>query len=234
MGPENKVLAIIPARGGSKGVPGKNIKELSGIPLIVWTIKAALNSKYINRVIVSTDCENIAKIASESGADIPFLRPAHLATDRSKSVDVIDHALIDLDQDYEFFVVLQPTSPFRDSVDIDNALDLALKTSEGSVVSVCESNKSPYWMYNVDDNGNMNSIITSNEFPSRRQDSPVVYQLNGAIYIAKVKNFITDKTLVNIHTKAYKMCEVRSLDIDTEVDFLVAEYHVKKSKYQPG
>lgn len=221
---KRRVVAIIPARGGSKGLPGKNIKRLSGLPLIAWTIKAAQQSEQVDRVVVSTDCEEIAAIAKEYGADVPFMRPAELATDSASSVDVVQHVLNMLIEKFEYLVLLQPTSPFRNSSDIDAAITLATQSDACNVVSACLSDKSPYWMYTLDSSRTISPVVNGSDRPARRQDSPPVYQLNGAIYVSFVDHFMNTRSLVDINTKALIMPMERSLDIDTEIDFKIAEY----------
>ena len=154
-----KVLGIIPARGGSKGMPKKNIRPLLNKPLIAWTIEQALKSKYIDRVVVSTDDPAIARLAKKHGADVPFMRPDKLATDKAKSIDVVSHALLSLPEKYDYVVLLQPTSPLRTADDIDACVKLCMSKGGNSCVSVTESEKNPHWMYSLDRNGRMHRLI---------------------------------------------------------------------------
>lgn len=198
-----RILALIPARGGSKRLSKKNIRPLSGEPLIARTIEQAKNSKYIDRIIVSTDDEEIAGISKKYGAEVPFLRPRELAADNSKSVDVILHAVERLKNNdsciYDLIILLQPTSPLRASEDIDKALELLFTKEAEAVVSVCKD-------------GHEGS-----------------YKPNGAIYsasynyIKKYGGFFGGKTL------DYVMPEDRSVDIDDETDFRLAEFLIKKT-----
>lgn len=224
----DKVVAVIPARGGSKGLPGKNIKLLSGIPLIAWTINAALNSDFIDRVIVNTDCDKIASIAKEYGAEVPFMRPSELATDTASSIDVVEHVLDSLNETYDYVLLLQPTSPFRNTYDIDSAISLAMRSQSGCVVSVCLTEKSPYWMYRVDEELQMEPVIDEQAIPARRQDAGAIYQLNGAIYISEVDRLYQSHAFLDSSTLAYVMPVERSIDIDTEIDFKIAEYLSEK------
>ena len=142
-----KVLAVVPARGGSKGVPRKNVRPFLGKPLIAWTIEEALKSSYIDRLIVTSEDEEIREIANQSGAETPFVRPIELATDTAVGVDVLCHAVESTDENYDYVVLLQPTSPLRNVTDIDGAIEWGLDRTLKSVVSVSESSTSPYWMY---------------------------------------------------------------------------------------
>ncbi|TQR32177.1 acylneuraminate cytidylyltransferase family protein [Lysinibacillus sphaericus] len=218
-----KVLAIIPARGGSKGVPRKNIKELAGKPLIAWTIEEAKKSKYIDRIIVSSEDKEILQVAQKFGADVPFVRPANLAEDTTAGIEPVLHALEHF-SDYEYVVMLQPTSPLRLVEDIDGCIEQLLQENAEFCVSVCEVGQSPYWMYTLDSSTKMQPLLKQQTLITRRQDLPKVYTLNGAIYLANIdllkqtRNFITEETI------AYVMPVERSYDIDTEEDFKICEY----------
>ncbi|MFJ8089697.1 cytidylyltransferase domain-containing protein [Lysinibacillus sp. NPDC095746] len=218
-----KVLAIIPARGGSKGVPRKNIKELAGKPLIAWTIEEAKKSKYIDRIIVSSEDKEILQVAQKFGADVPFVRPANLAEDTTAGIEPVLHALEHF-SDYEYVVMLQPTSPLRLVEDIDGCIEQLLQENGEFCVSVCEVGQSPYWMYTLDSSAKMQPLLKQQTLITRRQDLPKVYTLNGAIYLANIdllkqtRNFITEETI------AYVMPVERSYDIDTEEDFKICEY----------
>ncbi|GAB0168867.1 acylneuraminate cytidylyltransferase family protein [Lysinibacillus sp. CTST325] len=218
-----KVLAIIPARGGSKGVPRKNIKELAGKPLIEWTIEEAKKSKYIDRIIVSSEDKEILQVAQKFGADVPFVRPANLAEDTTAGIEPVLHALEHF-SDYEYVVMLQPTSPLRLVEDIDGCIEQLLQENAEFCVSVCEVGQSPYWMYTLDSSTKMQPLLKQQTLITRRQDLPKVYTLNGAIYLANIdllkqtRNFITEETI------AYVMPVERSYDIDTEEDFKICEY----------
>ena len=218
-----KVLAIIPARGGSKVVPRKNIKELAGKPLIAWTIEEAKKSKYIDRIIVSSEDKEILQVAQKFGADVPFVRPANLAEDTTAGIEPVLHALEHF-SDYEYVVMLQPTSPLRLVEDIDGCIEQLLQENAKFCVSVCEVGQSPYWMYTLDSSTKMQPLLKQQTLITRRQDLPKVYTLNGAIYLANIdllkqtRNFITEETI------AYVMPVERSYDIDTEEDFKICEY----------
>ena len=223
-----KVLGIITARGGSKGISKKNIKNLVGKPLIAWTIEEALKARKLDRVIVSTDSQEIAYIARGFGAEVPFIRPDHLSQDDSSHVDVLIHAIKWFDTNepnyqFEYFMLLQPTSPLRTNKDIDKSIELIQKKNVESVVSICESITHPYLM-KVIDKGNLVDYTKKPKGYIRRQDFPNVFQLNGAIYLIKTEVFRKEKTLFLSKTCAYEMGIEQSIDIDTDVDFEYAEF----------
>lgn len=205
-------------------MPKKNIRPLLGKPLIAWTIEQAFKSKYIDRVIVSTDNHAIARLAKEHGADVPFMRPDKLATDKAKSIDAVFHALLSLPETYDHVVLLQPTSPLRTAGDIDACVKLCMSKGGNSCVSVNESEKSPRWMYSLDKKGRMRRLIQTEKTIDRRQDLPKVYVLNGAIYVAQVDWLLNNKAFVTDETYAYIMPGERSVDIDNDLDFRFAEF----------
>lgn len=224
---EKKILAIIPARGGSKGIPRKNIRDLVGKPLIAWTIEEAKKSKYIDRLILSSEDEEIINVAKNWGCDVPFIRPIELAEDNTPGVEVVLHALQQL-LDYDYVVLLQPTSPLRTVEDIDGCIKKCVESTLYSCVSVTESDKSPYWMFKLDENDKMHKLLNEQEIATRRQDLPKVYTLNGAVYAAKVNNFIEKKRFINEDTLAYTMSRENSIDIDNERDFEFATFLLKR------
>ena len=215
---DKKVLALITARGGSKGLPRKNVLEAGGKPLIAWTIEAALNSRSVSQVILSSDDDEIIDIAQRWGCSVPFRRPSHLATDTATSIDVVMHALDEV-TGFDYVILLQPTSPLRTSVDIDAAFARLESEAAQSCVSVSQAGQSPYWMYNLDDRGRLRSLFPSSAIIERRQDLPAVYSLNGAIYIARIDWLRKTKTFVTTESVAYVMNQRNSLDIDTLDDF---------------
>lgn len=221
-----KVLAIIPARGGSKGIPKKNIKELNEKPLIAYTIEEALKSKYIDRLVVSTDDDQIANISKKYGGEIPFLRPKELAKDNTPGIDPIIHCVNWLKENEgynsDYVMCLQCTSPFRTVDHIDEAIERLIIEEEDSIVSVCESEVNPYWMKKII-NGRLSNFVENNNFYSRRQELPQVYRLNGAIYLAKTKLLLTIKNWYTEDTLPYIMDRISSIDIDNKFDFNFAE-----------
>jgi len=217
------ILAIIPARGGSKGLPNKNILELGGKPLIAWSIEAALDSKYIDRLIVSTDSKKIADAAKQNNCEVPFMRPPELATDDANSNDVILHALDKLGDLYDVVMVLQPTSPLRGSKDIDQALEFMQKNNISTIVSICRSNKPLHWHFTLETKGKLKPVYKDKNFYPNRQKLPLTYIPNGALYIAKTDYFRSEKTFYTSSTFAYLMPPERSVDIDKQIDFFTAE-----------
>ncbi len=227
----NKILCIIPARSGSKGLPGKNIKKLLGKPLLAHTIQQAKGSRYIDRIIVSTDNKNIAAISGRYGAQTPFLRPKSLATDTAKSADVVLHAINWLNKKGSYTdiaILLQPTSPLRLTEDIDKAIKLLFKKNAQAVVSVCEAEHSPYWMNTLPADGCMKNFLRPYAVNKNRQNLPICYRLNGAIYIGYNDYLFKQKNFFGKETFAYIMPKQRSVDIDDEFDFWLAEQILSK------
>lgn len=225
-----KVLAIIPARAGSKRLPCKNILDLNGKPLIVWTIEAAKKSQLIDKLIVSTDDNQIANISKQCGAEVPFIRPNELSSDTSNSIDVILHAINFYKEngtEFEYILLLQPTSPLRTKEDIDAAF-IMLDNKTKAVVSVCETEHSPLWSNTLPDNLSMKEFIRREIKNKRSQDLPKFYRLNGAIYLASVDYFKSNNGFLGNETKAFIMSQNRSVDIDSITDFKLAEILIKK------
>jgi CMP-N,N'-diacetyllegionaminic acid synthase len=213
-----KVLALVPARGGSKGLPGKNILPVEGRPLLAWTIDAARAARVIDRIVLSSDDEDIMAAARACGCEVPFRRPSALATDTATSIDVVIHALDQL-PGYEIVVLLQPTSPLRTAVDIDAAAEKLAASGAPACVSVRTAEETPYWMYFLGTNDSLRAVIETPDGITRRQDLPSVYTLNGAIYFADTQWLRRTRTFVTRETVGYVMPPERSLDIDTRADF---------------
>ena len=225
-----KILAVIPARGSSRGLPRKNVQPLLGKPLIAQTIEQAKNSKYIDRFLVSTDDGEIAEISKRCGAEVPFMRPKELATDEAKGIDVILHAVNFLkkrDQLYEMLLVLQPTSPLRISKDIDNAIELLSEKDAQAVVSVCKTEHHPGWANMLPPDGCMKDFIKPEHANKNRQELPDFYRLNGAVYVAYVDYISEHRSFFGDKTFAYVMPQERSVDIDTETDLKLADFLLK-------
>lgn len=221
-----KILALIPARGGSKGLPGKNLKPLAGKPLIAWTIEAACNSKYIDRVIVSTDDNHIAQTATKWCADVPFLRPPKFARDDSPRMEYINHALDFLrarNEIYEIIVILQPTSPLRTKEHIDQAIESLFTKNAQALVSVCPAEHPPYWMNTLPKDGCMANFWKQDLQRTNRQDAPQYFRLNGALYIAYVSWLDKMGEFIGDQTYAYIMEPKDSIDIDTSLDLQFTE-----------
>jgi CMP-N,N'-diacetyllegionaminic acid synthase len=215
-------LAIIPARGGSKRLPKKNILDLNGKPLIAWSIEAGLKSKYIDKVLVTSDNDEVLNISDSFGA-ITLKRPSKLATDTSTTYGAIEHA-IENHQGYDYIVILQPTSPLRTSYHIDEAIKKLEDKNSDALIGVCETEHSPLWCNTLDENNCMENFLSDTITKTRSQDLPKYYRINGAMYICDTKQFLREKNLYlkkNIH--AYIMNREDSIDIDTKLDFLIAQ-----------
>lgn len=220
-----EILALIPARSGSKGIKDKNIIDLNGKPLIDYTIKAALNSKYIKKenIWCSTDSQKIANIAEKAGASIPFLRPKKLAEDESSSISVAKHALIwarDNNIEFTHLLLLQPTSPLRTSDDIDNSIEIMKKENSDSVISVTKPDIMPFHMKFMN-NGEL--IDYTEEKYNRRQDMPDIYGVNGAIYLTNVQVIDDYENFYGKKSMGYIMNRKNSIDIDELFDLELAK-----------
>jgi len=227
------IFGLIPARGGSKGFPRKNIKRLLGKPLIAWTIEQALASRYLDRVVVSTNDKEIADISKEYKAGVPFIRPKELAEDNTKGIDVVLHAIDwlkenDKQKQYDLIMLLQPTSPLRKSEDIDKAIELLFLKGAKAIVSICEVDHHPLWANTLPEDGCMKDFIRKEIMNKNRQELPTFYRLNGAIYLAYCDYLKKQKSFFNNETFAYIMPQGKSVDIDSEVDFEVARIIMKK------
>ena len=222
------VLAVIPARGESKGIPGKNIKPLCGHPLIAYTVSAARKSKYVDSVIVTTDSEEIAEVAKKYGAEIPFMRPESLAADTSKTIEALVHArdtMVNLGREHDVIILMQPTSPLRRAEDADAAIEAFFSHGRMGVASVSEVSENPILTRRVDEFGIMHPLMPVSS-TVRRQDMPRFYHVNGAICVNDFHG-ISHDTSLNDNPVAYIMEKDRSLDIDNIDDFLRAEAILK-------
>ncbi len=229
------ILAIIPARGGSKGVKRKNIRTIDGKPLIAYTIEAANKSSLISRSIVSTEDKEISDVAKRYGADVPFIRSEKYATDEAKSIDVVFEALDKckkiFKEKYDLLVLLQPTSPFRDHTHIDNAIQMIIDQSEAdSLVSVTEAANScnPNYLYKSI-NGKYYAPLIDSEI-IRRQELPIYYVRNGAIYIVRIDYLEKYRSFISKNNLIFKMDERVSVNIDTEMDLLFARVVAESKK----
>ncbi|MBC8331869.1 MAG: acylneuraminate cytidylyltransferase family protein [Anaerolineae bacterium] len=216
------VLALIPARGGSKGVPNKNIARVGGKPLVAWTILAAKQVRSVDRIVVTTDSPEIARVARDYQAEVPFIRPPELALDDTPGMPPILHAIqwLETNQSYcpDYIMCLQPTSPLRSSQDIDAVIRIALDKDADSIVSVSSVQQHPQWMKYVDAEGRMADYFPAADLIMRRQDLPPVYALNGAIYLTRRNILLEKETWYAPETYAYIMPPERSIDIDTSWD----------------
>jgi len=229
---KKKILAIIPARSGSKRIPNKNIKNFLGKPLIAYTIRQALDCRFIDRVIVDTDSSNIAKIASKHGADVPFLRPAHLAKDNSQVVDSILHILDRLkkEEDYipDYVIILQATSPLREIEDIENCWKLIKKGNVSTVLTVCPTHPRLYYL---DARKNLILANGSENQSTNIQTWREAYILNGCfVYIIKTDSLLRERRIITKETKALICPKWRSIDIDAPEEWVLAEMLYKNKK----
>lgn len=227
------MIAIIPARGGSKGIPGKNIREICGKPLIAYTIEAALKSKYIERVIVTTDSNEIADVAKKYGAEVPFMRPEELSTDTALAVDVYLHAIRFMmcieERDIDKFVVLLPTAPLRTSEHIDAAVQLFKYSGARTLISVKEADTPISWYMNKDSEGKLDFAGFDNKnVVANRQANSKYYIPNGAIYILDYPLLENERTYYCDNTVGYEMSAEDSVDIDNMLDFKLAEVLLKE------
>mgnify|MGYP006412683177 CR=1 FL=1 len=215
-------LAIIPARGGSKRLPRKNILNLSGKPLITWSIEAGLGSKYIDEIVVTSDSDEILNLSKGAGLRL-IKRPDYLASDTATTFDVVKHVIKNMGY-YDYIVLLQPTSPLRSEVHIDEAIELLKVSAADAVVSVCELDHSPMWANILPTDGNMKNFLRSEVANKRSQDLEIFYRINGAIYICKLDKLLKEEDFfLKDNIFAYKMDRKSSVDIDEKVDYLLAE-----------
>lgn len=222
------VVGLITARGGSKGLPRKNILPLLGKPLIGWTVEAAKRSAYIDRVVVSSDDLEIISIAEQFGCEAPFRRPTELSTDTATSMDVIRHALSQLPR-CDLLVLLQPTSPLRAPEDIDRAIEDCINNKRPSTVTVTAVGKPLGWMFLLKDDGTLRSVEPADP-TARRQDLPELYAINGAVYVARPEWLLRNGSFMSSETGAVVMPRERSVDIDDRIDLDYAEFLAKRTK----
>ena len=230
-----KILAIIPARGGSKSVPKKNIRNLNGKPLIAYTIEAAkrIEEKF-HKIIVSADDEEIAEVAKHYGADVPFIRPSNLAEDKTPTYPVLQHAVNFVEKDdginIDLIMLLQPTAPFRTTEDMLNCLNLSQTSNTDSVISVVQVfSYHPILMKKIENNRLTHFSIEEKEGTPRQLYEPPAYMRNGAIYITKRNNLIEQNSIWGNSITPYVMPQERSYNIDDEIDFITSEMMMKKS-----
>lgn len=227
----NKILCVIPARGGSKRLPGKNLKLLNGVPLIGYAISVAKGSQYIDKIVVSTDDKEIVRVAREHGADVPFMRPAELASDTATTLSVLQHAVSFLEEKGEQFdlvVTVQPTVPGVETKDIDSAIEKLVSSGANSCISICEIVDRPEWMYLLVENGMITPYADVSIAPG--QSTEKLYRVSGAVYVTTRETMIEKNLIVdNGNCAAVVVPRKRSTDIDTEFDFVMAETLMKSA-----
>ena len=227
-----KNIAIIPARSGSKGLKDKNIKELNGKPLLAYSIEAAKGSNLFDEFMVSTDSEKYAEIAKEFGANVPFLRSRTNSSDKAGSWDVVLEVLekyLELGKNFESVCLLQPTSPLRTAQDIKEAYKLLEEKQADAITSVCEVDHSPLWTMTLPQSQSLEDF-RKQSISRPRQELPTYYRLNGAIYIRKMKYEKNKIQIMDLIEFAYIMPREHSVDIDTELDFIIAKSLLKTYK----
>lgn len=226
------ILCIIPARGGSKGIPRKNIALINGKSLIQYTIDEAKASKYIDKVIVSTEDNEIALVAQNCGAEVPFLRPAELAKDTTRTIDVLINTVDELTKRgfrYDYLVLLQPTQPLRNNFHIDEAIESIIEADRESLVSISEVQEHPILMKTINEFGNMENLLDQRS-DVRRQDFKKIYKVNGSIYINKLNDNFNNTISLNDNKLAYIMDKKYDLDIDEPEDLRMFELLIKNTR----
>jgi len=226
------ILAVIPARGGSKRLKNKNLLPLLKKPLLRWSMQAASESSYIDEIIISTDAKEIAEEAKNFGLRPPFIRPAEFSSDEACSIDVVTHAIKWLkeheNKSFDYVILLQPTSPLRTAKHIDTALLELMQRSADAIVSICESEHSPLWSNTLPKSKSLENFLKPEYINSRSQDLAEYYRLNGALYICDVDRLLSENTFfIKDNIYAYIMQQIDSVDIDTKLDFLLAETILK-------
>lgn len=225
-----KVIAIIPARGGSKRLPKKNIKKLNGKPLINWTIESALESSYIDKIVVSTDDSRIEEISQSVKKGVVVKRPKELASDVASTYDVVKYVLENQvsSVEYDYVIILQPTSPLRTTIDIDAAIKKIEENQADAIISMCENDHPIEWSCKLNKDNNLSDFINNSLNKSRTQEIEKSYRLNGAIYLLSIRRLLKEKSLFfSSSTFAYVMPRLRSYDIDDLLDFKVCESLMK-------
>lgn len=221
-------LGIIPARGGSKRIPGKNIIDLAGEPLIGWTIRAALAADSLDEVIVSSDDDEILEVSRSYGVRT-ITRPEAISGDRATNFETAEHIHASLEDDFDHTAWLQPTSPLRNHQHIDAAFDQLKKREAHAIISVCETEHSPLWSNTLPPDLSMQDFIAADIKATRSQDLPTYYRLNGAIYICRTDRLLEQGTFfISDRIYAYIMDPEQSVDIDTEIDLKLAELYLSK------
>ena len=220
-----KVLAVIPARQGSKGLPGKNNRMLAGKPLLGWTIAAAQNSQFIDRLVLSSNDSLAMDYARSVNCEVPFSRTEELSSDKVAGVDVVIDA-VNRCPGFDYVLLLQPTSPLRTSEDIDESLRFIMECKATTCISIVESLSNPHWMYYRNSKNELTQVL-GGQIITRRQELPLVYEPNGAIYIADIKYLLDERSLITTDTVGYEMPRDRSIDIDDLDDFNAAEIYLQ-------
>lgn len=226
------IVAMIPARGGSKGIKNKNIRPVGNKPLIQYTFDSVKSSKLISRAVLSTDSREIMDLARQNEIEIPFTRPVELAIDTTCMVDVMEHCVewLEKNEGYktDILVILYPTSPFRSGQQIDEAIEIFIESDADCLISVSAQKHHPYWSLNINEEKRLSHFFGNDHLYYRRQDMPITYDQNGAIYIVPAENISRlDKRSMTENTLAYVMDEKSGINIDTELDLILADALIK-------
>lgn len=226
---KNKIIALIPARSGSRGLKNKNIIKLNNIPLIAWTIKSALKSKKIDKILIDSDSKKILNISKKFNTNSFIIhRPKKLALDKTPISDVIINSLSKFKEEYETFILLQPTSPFRSSKHIDEFIDYYIKSKTKFLVSISSSDKPKDWYFNINKkNEKIKLKIKNYKLSSNRQSFKDTYYINGLLYMANIRSFLNTKSFINKHTEGYIINGYQTLDIDRQNDLEYAKYLIQ-------
>lgn len=227
---DKKIIAIIPARSGSKGLVDKNIRDLNGKPLLAYSIDAAKESKVFDYIMVSTDSREYAQISEQFGASVPFLRTEENANDSASSWSVCEEVLNKLDEKFDIMVLLQPTSPLRTAQNIREAIDLFMEKDADVVVGVTKTAHPIEWCNTLDENCSLKDFVKKEHAHKRRQELPQSYIINGAVYIIKSHLMSPDLDLFGENSYAYIMDEDKSIDIDSKKDFIIAQALLSESE----
>ena len=217
------VLALVTARRGSKGIAGKNHCKVGGRSLLERAISCAMDADTVDRVVLSSDDPEAVSVALAMGCDVPFVRPAQLASDSAPTVDVVRHAINEIDTRYDLVVVLQPTSPLRIAADVDGAVKLCMHKNAPACVSVTACGKPPQWSYEIDQQQQLQPILPVQGAGTRRQDLPPAYALNGAVFVVRADWLLSGGEMLPAKTVAYEMPKARSIDVDDDTDLVIAE-----------
>jgi CMP-N,N'-diacetyllegionaminic acid synthase len=224
-----RVLAVIPARGGSKGIPRKNIRPFCGQPLLAWSLAAAKESRYVDRTVLSSEDEEIISTFLNLGGDVPFRRPSALAMDDTPGTAPLLHACEQL-PGYDWVVLLQPTSPLRLASDIDACIEACVNAGAYTATTVVEDRHGLHLFFNRDAQGYISPAVPQLAEIQRRQEAPLVWRMNGAVYVAKISKLLTGEKLVSDSTIGVAMPESRSVDIDSLEDFELAEWYASRGQ----
>lgn len=224
---KDKILAVIPARGGSKRLPRKNILPLNGKPMITYSIESALSSRYIDKVVVSSDDDEILSISKEYGVDT-IKRSKELSSDTATTFDTVEDVLRRYEE-YKYVILLQPTSPLRTKENIDESIELLRSKSCSAIISVSEMEHSPLWSNTLSKDNSMVGFLSEELLNTRSQDLDTYYRINGAIYICRIDRFLEEKGFfIKDDIYAYKMDRYNSIDIDEKIDFMIADLFLKE------